>query len=395
MYSLLLAIALTAASPQFEVRTLDGRTLTGPVASLDAEQVTVQTPGGLVSLDIENLMAILPKEKPAPPDGEPTLRIDLVDGSSLLAGEYSVDDGRARIVLSDGHAIDAPASSVASVRILEQSEDLDSEWARIRGIEVDTDLLVIRKGESIDYYRGVLRDVTAEVVQFELDGSVLPVKRAKVFGLVYYRPPSGTLPKSVCRLTDAGGSQWSVHSLAMSADLKWTTCSGLQLTRPAAAVAQIDFSHGKVVFLSDLKPESVVFTPCIGTNKDVPALAKFYVPREDENLESGPLQLNKTTYSKGLALHSRTEVVYRLPDRFRRFKAIVGIDDGVRPHGNVRLVISGDGQVLRETTVAGTDPPESIDLDLTGVRRLAVLVDFGENLDVADHLNLCEARVTK
>jgi hypothetical protein len=36
-----------------------------------------------------------------------------------------------------------------------------------------------------------------------------------------------------------------------------------------------------------------------------------------------------------------------------------------------------------------------VDLDLQGVRRLAVLADFGQEMDVADHLDLCEARILK
>jgi hypothetical protein len=37
----------------------------------------------------------------------------------------------------------------------------------------------------------------------------------------------------------------------------------------------------------------------------------------------------------------------------------------------------------------------SLTLDLQGVKRLTVLVDFGEDLDVADHLNLCEAKLVE
>ncbi len=158
---------------------------------------------------------------------------------------------------------------------------------------------------------------------------------------------------------------------------------------------QIDFSHGKLIYLSDLKPESVAFTPYFGTGKTLPLLAKFFALREDKNLQSGPLQVGNKKYAKGLALHSRTRVVYRLPGRFSRFQATVGIDDAVRPRGKVRLVIYGDDRVLFESTVTGTDPPKPVDVDLTGVRRIAILADFGEEMDVADHLDLCEARIIK
>ncbi|MHC4177906.1 MAG: NPCBM/NEW2 domain-containing protein, partial [Planctomycetota bacterium] len=160
-------------------------------------------------------------------------------------------------------------------------------------------------------------------------------------------------------------------------------------------VRQIDFSRGKIVFLSDLEPESVTYTPYFGTGKALPLLTKFYALRKDKNLQSGPLQLAEKTYKKGLALHSRTRVVYRLPGRFSRFQAVAGIDNAVRPRGNVRLVIHGDDRVLLEATVTGADPPQPIDLDISGVRRITILADFGEEMDVADHLDLCEARILK
>jgi hypothetical protein len=124
-------------------------------------------------------------------------------------------------------------------------------------------------------------------------------------------------------------------------------------------------------------------------------VAEFYAPRMDQNLSSKPLQLDKTRYPKGVSLHSRTELVYRLPGRFSRFKAIAGIDDEVAPNGHVRLVIRGDDQVLFDGPIAGGDKPKSLDLDIGGVKRLTILVDFGEKLDVGDHLDLCLARISK
>ena len=58
-------------------------------------------------------------------------------------------------------------------------------------MNVDSDLLVVRKDETLDYHQGVLGDVTDDVVQFELDGEQLAVKRSKVFGLVYHHPAGG------------------------------------------------------------------------------------------------------------------------------------------------------------------------------------------------------------
>ena len=80
-------------------------------------------------------------------------------------------------------------------------------------------------------------------------------------------------------------------------------------------------------------------------------MKQFYAPRFDRGFDSQPLQLGGVDYRKGLALHGRTELVYRLPERFSRFRAVAGIDDAVRPGGKVRLVVRGDDKVLLEAAI--------------------------------------------
>lgn len=212
--------------------------------------------------------------------------------------------------------------------------------------------------------------------------------------------PTITAPKTGCRRPRAASptppAPCGRREVTLADDQwKWTTPAGLSVTQPVEKIVQIDFSSGKIVYLSDLNPDSVAWTPFFGAAKPQPSLEKFYAPRNDRNFEAAPLQLGGTQYRKGLALHSRTELVYRLPEGFSRLRALAGIDDAVRPNGKVRLVIRGDDKVLIETSIAGNDPPKSIDLDIAGVRRVTILVDFGDSLNVGDHLLLCNARISK
>jgi len=396
MWTLLLISILPSTQPAVEVQTLDGRVIAGSIIEFNADRITVDTAGGPVSLEIERLAALSAASTQDRSSRQPGVWVELADGSSLVGAGYTACGGQARIILLGGEVLQLPGGDVTAVRFQPHSEAIAAEWSRCLEAATDSDLLVVRRGESIDYHRGVLGDVTETAVHFELDGEVLLVKRAKVYGLVYCQAAGRDLGEPVCRVTDTDGSTWAVRSIELAGrELRWITLLGLEITRPPAAVAGIDFSQGKIVYLSDLEPESIQWTPYFGTGEEAEALAKLFSPREDQSLQSGPLELDGKPYRKGLALHSRSSLVYRLPGRFRRFKATVGIDDRVRPRGNAVLVIRGDDQVLLETTVAGTDPPKPVDLDIGGVRRLTILVDFGEDLDVADHVDLCEARIVK
>jgi len=395
MFTLLLAGILIAAPAEVEVRTLDGPVITGSIVELDAGRLTVKTADGNVSLELGGLTGLLPKSEPVQPGPKPGVWVDLVDGSALVGIDYTASDGRGRLATSDG-IVEIPVADIKAVRLQPQTEATAAEWQRILNRQTDGDLLIVRKGDAIDYHKGVLGNVTDKIVDFDLDGDVLPVKRSKVHGLIHHHPSGRKLPEVLCTITERSGSRWVVRTVKLAGgSLEWVCVGGLAVTRPLGDVEQVDFSQGKIINLGDLKPQSVDWTPFFATSKPLPALKSLYAPRSNRGLEPDGLRLGGKEYRTGLALHGHTKMVYRLPGQFRRFKATIGIDDRVRPHGNARLVIAGDDRVLLEATVKGTDLPKDVDLDITGVRRLSILVDFGEDLGVADHLDLCEARIVK
>jgi hypothetical protein len=397
MNILLLSILLLAAGPEMEVLPLQGTSVTGNLVELTAERATVEAAGQKVSFDTAKLMAISPKQKPAAAGPAGPVWVEMIDGSQFAARDYTAADRKAKITLSDTEVLDVPVRDIATVRLQASSESLNSQWTRIIGQKTDSDLMVVRKTDSLDYHKGTTGDVTASTVNFDMEGDKIPVKRPSVFGLFYHHAAGRELPEAVCQINDSSGARWMVRSLELSDALQLTTSTGLVVKRPLEMLTHLDFSRGKIVYLSDMKPDSTRFTSFFSTDKELPILAEFFAPRQDKNLEGKPLQLDGKQYSKGLALHSRTEIVYRLPGKFSRLKATAGIDDAVRPNGNVRLVIRGDDKILLEETVAGASPAKllDVDLDLTGVRRLGILVDFGDDMDVADHLDLCNARIIK
>jgi hypothetical protein len=56
----------------------------------------------------------------------------------------------------------------------------------------------------------------------------------------------------------------------------------------------------------------------------------------------------------------------------------------------------GDGRELfRQSLSAASPGPTPLDVDLTGVRRLRILVDHGDDRSVADYVHLCNVRISK
>jgi hypothetical protein len=151
----------------------------------------------------------------------------------------------------------------------------------------------------------------------------------------------------------------------------------------------------------------VHWTPLVGLPAGATVAAEYGQPRHDESAFGSSLTLlfpeseisdssgRPQPFSKGMSLRSRTDMVFRLPPGFRRFSAVAGIEPATIATGNVRLGIYGDDRLLFEADVAGDRPPHNLELDITGVKRLKIVVDFGKNLDTGDWLNLCDARILK
>lgn len=398
------------------VETLDGVKLAGRLVELSLEGATLETAAGRKTLPLANLLELLPASSrargatTAAGQYRPAVWLELVDGSTVVGSSFVVKGPDASFVLLDApspgsrplqSSIEIPTRQIAAVRLQPQTEETAAEWKRIYGERAEDtgasgDLLVVHKGGMLDYHRGVVGDISEKAVDFNLDGDVLPVRRGKVFAVIYHRTAGQNMPSTSCHLATIDGSCWAVHSMEMQDGvLSFETPCGLSVSLPLDAVERLDFSQGKVVYLDDLAPRSADWTPYFGGAEESQARRSLFGPRTDRGADGEPIRLGGREFSRGIALHSRSEVVYLLGEEFRRFRATAGIDDRARPRGHVQLIVRGDGRVLLDTTIGGSDPPRAIDVDLGNARELTIVVDFGDDLDVGDHLDLGDARVVK
>ncbi len=190
-------------------------------------------------------------------------------------------------------------------------------------------------------------------------------------------------------------------------DLIADSSAGVTIGWPLANIVSADLSAGKIAYLSDLKPIATSWRPLVGFPAAASQATRFGEPRFDRSTSGGPLTLaipaadpalgtaDVKSFAKGLAIRSRTELVYRLPSGYGRFQAEAGIEPLASASGNVMLSILGDDRLLMEQAVDGSDAPIALDLDIAAVKRLKIVVDYGENLDTGDWLNLCNARILK
>lgn len=386
-------LAAVTAAPQVDVATLKGEQHAGALQQLTAAELTLRKDGAETKVPLSEVLEVRfareDRSAPNPAAGGQTQAI-LVDGSRLGCTGVAAGVRDATLTTAAAGAVKVPVTALASLRFAPPSDSrkIEDDWSALRQRELKRDLLVVRKGDVLDHLDGTIGEIDDKLVKFVLDGDEIPVKREKVFGIVYARNQPAN-QKAVCEAMLGGSDVLRLKSIAWDGQ-QWQAAlvAGGEVTLAPEALAALDFSLGKVRYLSQMEPRQVDYTPFF----DI--VWRYW---RDRNQDNGPLQLGGTVYPRGLSIHSRTVLQYRIDGDYRRFQAVMGIDDSVGRYGrgDVHVVISGDGKPLLEADVRGTDAPRPLDLDVTGVRDLEILVDFGGDLDIADHLDLADAKVIK
>jgi len=93
-----------------------------------------------------------------------------------------------------------------------------------------------------------------------------------------------------------------------------------------------------------------------------------------------PITLGGVTYASGIGARTRYKLVIDCHGTAKRFTAIVGVHDaGSKQYDNVVFYVEGDGKLLWKSPImkAG-DAPKSIDVDLTGVKKMTLWLRSGD-----------------
>jgi hypothetical protein len=412
--TLVVSVARSAAA-QITATRLDGTTLAGELRSWTATEVVIAAAQGDQSIRVDELLSLSFDAAPAERDTRPPI-VELVDGSTLPISDYRVAGTRATATVATvrpppANELSIAVRLIAAVRLQPLAATVASQWDEIRRQHLPSDVLVITKrgGESLDYVEGVVGNVTREKVEFKMEGESTDADRPLVAGVVYFRRDSRPAPEARGVVAGRSGLRAIISQADVVGDIiRLKTVSGVELAWPLADIHAADFSAGKIAYLSDLEPVSEKWTPLVSLPTAASSAASYGRARRDRSPFGRPLTLwlsgdaasaaghgTERTFAKGLSLRSRSELVYRLPTGFRRFVALAGIDPATSDSGNVAVTIRGDEQVLLELEIAGNKSPVPIDLEVAGMRRLSIVVDYGRNLDHGDWLILGDARLVK
>ncbi len=160
--------------------------------------------------------------------------------------------------------------------------------------------------------------------------------------------------------------------------LAMTLCILVPMTFCCAATGAANASEGKTAWLSDL---------------DISKTQQGWGrPRRDASVDGNALRIAGQSFKKGLGTHADSILYVQLDSGSRRFTAMVGVDDEVTQPGTVEFRILGDGKELYKSgMIKRGDKAKQVDVDVSGVKMLALTVGGGADGINYDHADWADA----
>ncbi len=354
---LVMPAAVTAADFTCTVDAAEGA-VSGVLEAVDATGVRVAVDGAARTLAVDTVRTIARAAAAAPPAA---VAITCVDGAQVTGADAAVQGDQLSISHPAG-VITMPLARVRSIAWRDREGAAEWQAALPRGIE--TDLVVVRKGEGFEFVECAIAGIDADVVTVVLDEETIPVKRGKVLGLQWLRQPTPAAPVIVRidggQLT-ATEVSWSPEGLVIDKAVRL----------PAAALVEIDYASGRTVHVATLPTERLEVEPFFGSVGKVDGLAGYFQPRAVASTAGGP--------KWDLLVRPRTVAVWRIPPASREFRTSLSTTAaGAGPM--VVIAIDGKevfrGQIDRGAT--GADGRTAVGpIPVSGGRRLELTVEFG------------------
>lgn len=393
----LLACLLLFASSSYsaELRLLAGnQVLKGELVAIDDKNIVFKSEDGLETRPLAGVLQL--ELQPAPALSTNYVQVELTDGSVLNCKPEGITFDGKQVQLTMLPAVSVRVPITALSFILKDAQDPklrdDPDWKLLLKNKKSQDLLVRWFQNRLNGIDGTFADGKGPAINFVPDGrnQGIPVdlNNKTVQGCIFVNKPDVSAPPTLCKLYDMSQNVLLVSKLELKEGgsfFQVTTVAGAKIEYALDQVARLDYSRGKLTYLSDLEP-MVLQEP----GEDV--IERY---RRDQNADGNPLQVGGQRFAKGLFVPAPTVLVYKINGDYNEFTAAIGVDETVPGNSHVRLVVSGDGKELFAGEFKRSDKRRDLKLIIKDVQELKIAVDSVELLKFGSHLNLVDAKFTK
>lgn len=313
------------------------------------------------------------------------------DGGMLYASAVSIGEDHCRISLAAG-SVSLPIEQIKSIEL--QPDPTSEAYRRaLKSQDPDFDKVLVKSDGQYQAASVIIDSLSDEAVNFEYGDQQVSLPREKVYAILIASVAQQTNSRQPAKvmLTDGSSLMGQVQKLdggKLHLQLAQADIVQLDWNR----LARIEMNSAKIQYLSDLNPIFEKQTPIV-------TLPRKW--RRDASIEGHPLQLRSEdgdaprVFAKGIGTNSMSELVFQNDGEFSHIAAIIGIDVETNGRGDCQFVVAGDGKELFSRRVKGTDSPYQMLVDIGQAKEVSIVVNPGEELDLADHANWCDVRFLK
>ena len=339
----------------------------------------------------------------------------LADGGLVMADVVAADKEKLTADSEAFGTLKLPLETLSGVvfRWPSDRQKRDALVDRLAQAGGESDRLLLDNGDELT---GLITGIENDAIKLDADVGPIEVKIDRVSALIFnpalkikprpaVAPPAAQTGRLRAWVGLADGSRLLAGQITLDGAALRIVADGQTWKTSPKRLVFLQPLGGRCVYLSDLKPAEYHQTPYL----DLP-----WPYRADRNVTGGLLRCGGRLFLKGLGVHSAARLTYSLGEgpgvragqgsgfrvqgsgTAKRFEADVGVDDSTAGQGSVQFRVLVDGnEKFASPILRGGNPPVHVTVDLTGAKKLELLVDYADRADVLDHADWLDARLVK
>lgn len=405
------AIQGPARAQQRVIVTSDGKEITVDNLKIDDVRLVYQSDGQPLEIPTEHVAAI---RSATPLDNSGTrlpFLTGLNDGSKLLTDKILFDGEFLTIKESGGNDWRLARRDLAWVRLdNNEAESIDRMWQDLLGREDRSgDWLVFNRNDQLDFLEGLVGKITESAIEFTASGQTNQAPRNRIFGVVFFQGVKKAFAPAVGKLRTIDGDEFPASKIRFNTgSISLTTIGGIEVEIPSRRFLEFEASKQKFVIVSKLRPTTVEWKPLVANSSIGELQQQWNRPRFDTTFKDELLSLHFPSgksswsshqlveYTHGIAARTGTRLVYEIDGEFSRLSGIAGFAPDLQATGSADLVVNGDGKELfRKTMNEQVNEPVSLDVEVTGIQRLTIQLEYGDGAGFGGVFHLCDLKLER
>ena len=259
---LALLLCISCCRGAAELRTLAGTSVTGDLVGISNKDITIKTAAAQVVTPLEQVVDLKLGDIHNPSQESKYTDVELTDGTLLHCTQFVIKGKEVELTLLGDQQVKVPLATISFIQKDANDEKTRSEWKeRFFNRKRSHDLVVARikpegtAQEVLDAQEGTLGNADEEGKNIEFltaSGTKRMLSLSRIQGMIFQRSPDPNAAPVLCKFYDAQANQLMVSNLAWNdKGITVTTPAGATIDFPITLVARLDFSKGKLTYLSD------------------------------------------------------------------------------------------------------------------------------------------------